>query len=119
MAPELSLAPFGISVAVAAIASLATLQRKDLFFSIDDEKIEFRYGLFKPHKHLYKWADIKEITMPSRQRKARLLLKDNTSYTINFTWIEGKKSSIIKKHLYHKAITKSLNVLRVKNLTKS
>lgn len=117
MTPELSLAPFGISLAVAAVASLATFKGTDLFFLIDDDKIEFRYGLIKPRRHLFKWVDIREIAMPSRQRKARLFLKDGSSYVINFTWIEGKKSSIIKKHLYHAARAKYLNVQRVSNLS--
>jgi hypothetical protein len=117
MTPELSLAPFGISVAVAAVASLATFKGTDLFFLIDDDKIEFRYGFIKPRKHLFKWDDIREIVMPARQRKAKLLLKDGSEYVINFTWIEGRKSSIIRKRLYHAARAKDLNVLRVSNLS--
>ena len=42
------IAPFGISLVVGIIAAFATFKRKDLFFLIDDEKIEFRYGIFKP-----------------------------------------------------------------------
>jgi hypothetical protein len=114
--PTLSIAPFGISLLVAAIALLATIKRKDLFFLVDDEKIEFRYGLLKAKKHLYMWNDIKEIAMPDKQRKAKLFLKDGSSYVINFTWLEGKKSSIIRKHIYHAAKDKCLNVFRVKTL---
>ena len=46
--PVLSIAPFGISIVVSIIAALATIKRKDLFFLIDNDKIEFRYGIFKP-----------------------------------------------------------------------
>ena len=119
IAPILSLPPFGISLLVASVASLTTFKRTDNFFSIDDDKIEFRYGLFKPRKHLFKWDDIRELVMPARQRKAKLFLKDGSSYVINFNWIEGKKSGIIKKHLYHAARSKYLNVLRVRNLSSS
>ena len=113
----LSIPPYGISILVAAVAALATFKRTDLFFLVDEEKIEFRYGLIRPKKHLIMWNDIKEIAMPSRQRKAKLFLKDGSSYIINFTWLEGKKSSVIKKHLYHAAKSKYLNVLRVNHLT--
>ena len=37
-----SIAPFGISLVVSIIAAFATIKRKDLFFSIDDDNIEFR-----------------------------------------------------------------------------
>ena len=43
----LSLAPFGISLVVTIIATFATIKRKDLFFSVDDDKIEFRYGIIQ------------------------------------------------------------------------
>lgn len=113
----LAIPPYGISLIVAMIAALATFKRSDLFFLIDEEKIEFRYGLFKPRRHIYLWNDIREIAMPARQRKAKLFLKDGSSYIINFNWLEGKKSSIIKKHIYHAARSKYLNVLRVNHLT--
>jgi hypothetical protein len=109
-------APFGISFVVALISSLATFKRKDLFFSIDDNKIEFRYGLLNPKRHQFNWIDIVEITMPMKQRKALLLLRDGTSYTIDLTWLQRKKSSIIKKHIYHAARSKNLNVRKMNNL---
>lgn len=115
--PILSLAPFGISFVVSVIAAFATIKRKDLFFSVDDEKIEFRYGIFKPKKHTFKWIDIRELVMPHKQRKVRLLLKDGTSFVIDLTWLQKKKSSHIKKHIYHAARAKDLNVIRVINLT--
>lgn len=116
--PELSLAPFGISLIVAVIALFASIKSSDLFFSVDDDKIEFRYGFIKPHKNKYMWADIQEITMPAKQKKAILLLKDGSSHVINLTWIEKRKSSIIRKHIYYAARAKNLNVNRAMNLTK-
>ena len=44
----LSLAPFGISLIVFIIAFFATVKRKDLFFSVNDVEIEFRYGIINP-----------------------------------------------------------------------
>ncbi len=115
--PVLSVAPFGISFIVAIISSLATFKRKDLFFSIDDNKIEFRYGLLNPKRHQFNWIDIVEISMPMKQRKALLLLKDGTTYIIDLTWLQRKKSSIIKKHIYHTARSKNLHVKKMSILS--
>lgn len=115
----LSLAPFGISLIVSIIASFATIKRKDLFFSIDDDKIEFRYGIFKPKRHSFKWLDIKELTMPQKQKKAVLNFKDGSSFVIDLTWLQKHKSGIIRKHIYHAAREKDLNVMKVNYLSKS
>jgi membrane protein YdbS with pleckstrin-like domain len=112
----LSVAPFGISIVVSAIAAFATVKRKDLFFSVDNDKIEFRYGIINPKKHSFKWIDIKELIMPHEQRKAMLLLKDGSSFVIDLTWLQKKKSSHIRKHIYHAAREKNLNVVKVINL---
>jgi len=112
----LSLAPFGISLVVSLIAVFATIKRKDLFFSIDNDKIEFRYGIFKPKKHLFKWADIKELTMPRKQKKAKLLFRDGSSFVIDLTWLQNKKAGLIRKHIFYAAVEKNLNVIKVKNL---
>jgi hypothetical protein len=118
ISPVLSLAPFGISLAVSLIAAYATIKRKDLFFLVDNEKIEFRYGIFKPKKHSYNWVDIKELVMPHKQRKVKLLFKDGASFVIDLSWIQKKKSSHIRKHIYHTARERNLNVIKVVNLTR-
>jgi hypothetical protein len=109
----LSLAPFGISLVVSIISAFATIKRKDLFFSIDDDKIEFRYGIINPKKYSFKWIDIKELVMPHKQRKAMLLFNDGTSFVIDLTWLQKKKSSHIRKHIFHAARSKNLNVEKV------
>jgi hypothetical protein len=116
ISPILSLAPFGISLIVGIISSMATIKRKNLFFSIDENKIEFRYGLFKPEIHNFPWTEIKEVTMPVKQRKAQLLFNDGSSYIINLTWLQRKKSSNIKKHIYYSAKAKNLIVKKVPHL---
>lgn len=115
----LSLAPFGISLVVAIIASFATVKRKDLFFLIDNEKIEFRYGIIKPKKHSFKWIDVKELVMPHKQKKAKLVFKDGSSFIIDLTWLQKKKSSHIRRHIFHAARERDLNVLKVNNLSKN
>ena len=112
-------APFGISLVVSVIAALATIKRKDLFFLIDDDKIEFRYGLLKPKKHSFNWADVKELVMPHKQKKAQLCFNDGTSFVIDLTYLQGKKAAIIRKHIYHAAKEKNLNVTKVPNLIKT
>jgi hypothetical protein len=116
--PTLSLAPFGISFIVGIIALFATIKRKDLFFSIDNDKIEFRYGLFRPKKHSISWTDIKEVVMPHKERKAKLVFNSGTSFTIDLTWLQRKKSSIIRKHLYYASREKNLPIIKVKLLPK-
>jgi uncharacterized membrane protein YdbT with pleckstrin-like domain len=104
----LAAAPMGISLIVGIIAAFASIKRKNLFFSVDDEKIEFRYGLLRARKHSFKWNDISELVMPHKQKKAKLILKDGSSFIINLTWLQRKKSSIIKKHIYMAAREKGL-----------
>ena len=116
--PVLSIAPFGISLIVALIASFETIKRKDLFFSIDENKIEYRYGLIRPRRFKFMWVDIQEITMPSKKKKAILLLKDGSSHVINLNWLERRKSSIIRKHIFYAAKARNLNINRAINLTK-
>ena len=112
----LSIAPFGISLIVSVIAGTATFKGTDLYFSIDMEKIEYKFGVIRPVTHSFKWIDIKEIVMPSRQKKVKLVFKDGSSFVINLTWIQRRKSSSIRKHIYHVAREKDLNVRKVLNL---
>lgn len=116
--PILSIAPFGISFVVSTIAVFATITRKDLFFLVDDEKLEFRYGMINLKLHSFQWNDIKELIMPHKQKKVVLLFKDSSSYTINLIWLQRKRSSHIRKHIYYAARQKNLNVRKVLNLTK-
>jgi hypothetical protein len=115
--PILSVAPFGISLVVFLIAAMATIKRKDLFFLIDYGKIEFRYGLFRPKRHSFEWTEIKEMIMPHLQRKIKLIFKDNTSYIIDLSYLQRKKSTIIRKHIYKCAYEKGIKIIKVKNLT--
>jgi hypothetical protein len=117
--PVLSVAPFGICLIVTVFASFATIKRHDLFFAIDNDKIEFRYGLINPKKYCFKWTEIKSITMPHSQKKALILLKDGTSYVIDLTWLQKKKSSHIRKHIFYAAKAKNLNIDKVKVLPKN
>lgn len=114
----LSAAPFGISIVVGIIGVFATVKRKDLYFLIDDEKIEFRYGLLKPTRRSFKWIDIKEFTMPHKEKKVAIDFKDGSSFVINLIWLHKKKSALIRKHLYNSARDKNVNVTTVKNLVK-
>ena len=114
----LCLAPFGISLVVSIIAGFATFKGADLFFSIDNEKIEFKSGIIKPMTHSFKWSDIKELVMPRKQKKVKLIFKDGTTFVIDLTLVQRKKSSHIRKHIFHSAREKDLNVIKVTNLFK-
>jgi hypothetical protein len=101
--PSFCVAPFGISLVVGAISAFATIKRKDLFFFIDDDKIEFRYGVIRPKKHTFQWADIKELVMPHKEKKVMLMLKNGSSFVIDLTWLQKKKTHLIRKHIFNTA----------------
>jgi hypothetical protein len=56
--------------------------------------------------------------MPHKQKKVKLIFKDDSSFVIDLTWIQKKKSSHIRRHIYHVAREKNLEVIKVTNLTK-
>lgn len=111
--PSFSLAPFGIGLMVGAISAFATIKRKNHFFNIDDEKIEFRYGVIKPKKHSFLWADIKDLAMPHKEKKILLNLKNGSSFVIDLTWIQKKKTHLIRKHIFNVAKYKDMEVKKI------
>ena len=115
--PVLSVAPFGICFIVTLFATLASVKRSDLFFLVDFGKIEFRYGILRPKRHSFEWAEIKEMVMPQKQRKIRLNLNDGKSFVIDLNYLQRKKSTIIRKHIYKCAVEKGINIVRVENLS--
>jgi len=114
--PVLSVAPFGICFIVSLFATLASVKRKDLFFLVDFGKIEFRYGIIRPRRHSFDWAEIKEMVIPHKQRKIKLNLTDGTFYVIDLNYLQRKKSTIIRKHIYKCAIEKGINIIKVQTL---
>ncbi len=115
--PSFSVAPFGISFVVGIISLFASIKRKDLFFTIDDNKIEFRYGIIKPKKHTFLWENIKELVIPHKERKVKLILRDGNFFIINLTWLERKKSHLIRKHIFTTAKYKDMNIIKVMTLS--
>ena len=113
---DLALIPFGAGLAVSVFATYATVKRKDLFFLVNDDKLEFRYGIIAPNLRSFKWTDIKELVVPSTQKKLKLVFNDGTIFIINLTWIEKKKSTHIIKHIYQTAREKNLKIEKVKRL---
>jgi len=114
--PLLSLAPFGISVLIGSTALYASIKRKDLFFLIDDDIIEFRYGIFNPKKHSFQWTNIKKMVLPHKERKAKLMFKDGTSFIVDLSYLHRKKSTLIRKHLFYAARAHNIDVLKVISL---
>src|SRR5450759_5125471 len=110
--------PFGISLFVTLIAYYATAKRKDLYFNIEDDKIEFRFGIINPKVKLFKWADIKELVVPSKQKRVKLNFNNGGFFIINLNWIEKKKSVSIIKNIYKMALEKNIKITKVKFLVK-
>jgi hypothetical protein len=113
-----SAAPFGISIFVGIVAYLASTKRKDHYFLMDDEKIEYRFGLIKPVRINHKWTDVAEIVMPHKERKVLLKYKNNTEHLVNLNWLEKKKCHFIRKHFYYAAKDKNLVLTKVLTLPK-
>ena len=109
----LSTAPFGISLVTGSIAIISSVKRKDQYFSIDNDKVEFRYGMFAPKKFSFNWNDVNELVIPHKQKKAMLHFKDGSSYTLDLTWLQKRKSSLIRKHIYQAAWEKQLKISKV------
>jgi len=116
--PAVSIAPFGISLIVGIISAYATIKRDDLYFMVDEQKIEFRFGIIKPKKNTILWNDIKEMVMPHKERKILIIFKDGTSKIINLSYIQRKKSTHIRKHIFHEGRRHGIEVIKVIYLTK-
>jgi hypothetical protein len=113
---SLSLAPFGISLVSGTIAIIATFSKNDHYIIIDNDKIEFKFGMLKPSIQTFLWNDIKEIHLPHKQKKVKLIMKNDSSNIINLTWIEKKKSSHIRKQFYYAAREKNINIVKFQYL---
>jgi hypothetical protein len=72
--------------------------------------------MFNPKKHSYLWSDIKKLVMPHRERKVKLMFRNNNSEIINLSYIQRKRSMLIRKHLILAAREKNISVLKVINL---
>ena len=113
VSPLISLAPFGIGLLIGLTALMATVKRKDMFFLIDNDRIEFRYGIFKPRKRTFMWNDIRKLVMPHRERKVKIMFRNNSSDIIDLNYIQRKKSMLIRRRLILGANDKNIPVLKV------
>jgi hypothetical protein len=114
--PILALPPFVVCLVIICIGLWEKLRRKDLFFLVDEGKIEFRFGIFKAKRHSFKWAKISSIVMPLSQRKIKLNLNDGTCFVINLTFFKREKSTAIKNYIYKLAGEKEIKITIVKRL---
>jgi hypothetical protein len=113
-----SIAPFGISIFTAIVAYMSTSKKKDHYFVMDNEKVEYRYGLFKPVKRVHKWDEIKQIQIPIKEKKVGIKYNDDSEHIINLTWIEKKKAHFIRRHFYYASREKNIELIKVNNLSK-
>jgi hypothetical protein len=111
--------PFGISIFTGIIAFMATSKKKDHYFLMDDEKVEYRFGILKPVKIEHRWTDVAEILMPHKEKKVLLVYKDKSEHIINLNWLEKKKTHFIKRQFYHAAREKNIAISSPGMLPKS
>lgn len=116
VSPFTSLAPFGIGLLIGLTALMATIKRKDMFFLIDNDKIEFRYGMFRPRKSTFLWNDVRKLVMPHRERKVKIMLRNNSSSIIDLNYLQRKRSILIRRRLILGAMEKNIPVLKVISL---
>jgi hypothetical protein len=102
--------PFGIAIFTGIIAYMATSKKKDNYFIMDDEKVEYRFGILKPVKFTHKWVDVEEIIIPHKEKKVLLRYKDKSFHLINLNWLERKKTHYIKRQFYHASREKNIGI---------
>jgi hypothetical protein len=110
--------PFGIGIFTGVIAYMATAKKKDHYFLMDNDKVEYKFGLVKPVKVTHLWNDISEIRVPHKEKKVLLVYKDKTEHIINLNWLEKKKTHFIKRHFYYTARENKINISSPANLTR-
>lgn len=101
--PGLTITTLGLGTFILLIALFATSKRKNYYFRINSERLEFRYGIMIAKEGKFRWNDISKIYMPPKEKSFYL---ENTSGKItglNLNWIEGSKAIIIRKNIYYAA----------------
>lgn len=110
---SLSIAPFSICLIVLIILYLGSVRGKEQYFSIDNDGMEFQYGVFRSKRHTILWRDVKELVLPSRQKKALFRFNDGKEFILNLNWLQRRKTSLIRKQIYYAAKEKNLKIGRV------
>ncbi|MGD0582372.1 MAG: hypothetical protein ABR974_05430 [Bacteroidales bacterium] len=113
-----AIAPFCIGIFTAFVAYMATSKKKDHYFIMDNEKVEYRFGLFKPVKCTHRWEEINQIMIPHKEKKIMVKYKDDSEHIINLNWIEKKKAHFIRRHFYYAAREKNIELVKVISLEK-
>jgi hypothetical protein len=113
-----AIAPFGICIFTAIVAYMASSKKKDHYFKMDDDMVDYRFGFFKPVRVVHKWSDVKEIHIPHKEKKVMLVYNDNSEHIINLTWIQKKKSHFIRRHFYYAVREKNIALIKVQTLPK-
>lgn len=115
--PSLSLAPFGVFCIFGTFAILDMRKKKDIYFSVNDDAIEYRYGMIRAKKSILPWNVIKRLIVPHKEKKLMFQNKDGKNVVIDFTWIEKKKAGIIRKTICSGARDKDLDIWTVNYLS--
>lgn len=109
-ANSLIITAFSIGGFVYFIAILSTARTKQHFFKIDSSQISYRFGLLAPSHKTIDWTDVKKVFVPKKTKSAFLVLKSGTVINLNLSWIEKKKSRLIRKRIYHTAKEKNIDI---------
>ena len=109
---RVTISSFAIGLVVLYIAFHASRKRKEHYFHVDDDTIKYRFGLFFPSHNKILWENIKCIYMPGKQKNIYVEQKSGNLISINLTWVEKKKSGLIKRHIFSVAKNKDIEIIK-------
>jgi hypothetical protein len=101
--PGLTITTLSLGTLILLIALFATSKRKNYFFRINAEGLEYRYGLLIAKEGRFKWNEISKIYMPPKVKSLSIESDTGKLKGINLNWIEGSKAIVIRKNIYYAA----------------
>ncbi|MCA1756090.1 MAG: hypothetical protein LC649_01345 [Bacteroidales bacterium] len=101
--PGLTITTLSLGTLILLTAFFATSKRKNFFFRINSDILEYRYGLLVAKEGKFQWNDISKIYMPPKEKSFSLESNTGKITGINLNWIEGSKAITIRKNIYYAA----------------
>jgi hypothetical protein len=101
--PGLTITTLSLGTLILLAAFFATSKRKNFFFRINADSLEYRYGLMIAKEGKFQWNDISKIYMPPKEKSFFIESNSGKITGINLNWIEGSKAIVIRKNIYYAA----------------
>jgi hypothetical protein len=101
--PGLTITTLSLGTLILLTAFFATSKRKNFFFRINSDSLEYRYGLLIAKEGKFQWHDISKIYMPPKEKSFFIESNSGNITGVNLNWIEGSKAIVIRKNIYYAA----------------